>query len=89
MLYTANLPRYLWGEAILAATFLYNRTPYSALGFKTPFELKNNRKPVISNIKVFSSLCYYRDNSSKLKLNPRGIKTILIGYGQEANLYKV
>jgi len=80
MLYTANLPRYLWGEAILATTFLYNQTPHLALGFKTPFKSKNNRKPVIFNIKVFSSLCYYRDNSSKLKLNLRGIKAILIGY---------
>ena len=89
LIYTANLPRYFWGEALLAAAFLYNRTPHSALEGITPFEAKNSRKPVITNIKVFGSLCYYKDNSPKTKLDPRGVKAILIGYGQEANLYKV
>jgi hypothetical protein len=31
MIYTANLPLYLWGEALLAAVHLYNITPHSAL----------------------------------------------------------
>jgi hypothetical protein len=33
-----NTPRYLWGEALLASVYLYNRTPYSSLGYKTPIK---------------------------------------------------
>ena len=40
LLYNANLPFILWGEALLAAIYLYNRTPHSQINFKTPYELK-------------------------------------------------
>ena len=53
LLYTAKLPNYYWGEAALAATYLYNRTLHSALeGFITPYEAKKGKKPNIFNIKV-------------------------------------
>ena len=89
IIYTANLPRYLWREALNTAIFLYNRTPHSALDLIIPFKALNKSKPIISNIKVFSSLYYYKDNSFKLKLDPRGRKAILIRYSKEANLYKI
>ena len=91
MVYTANLPRFLWGYAVIAAAYLYNRTPHSSLNnYITPFEAKTERKPLVSHIKVFGSLCYYRDNSPKLKLDPRGQKGLLIGYAAgDANLYQI
>jgi len=65
-------------------------TPHSSLeGYKSPFEAKNQRLPVVDNIRTFGSVCYYKDNSQKVKLDPRGHKAILVGYGQEAHLYKV
>lgn len=90
MLYTANLPQFLWGEAILAAAFLYNITPHTALeSYISPFQAKKGYKPHINNVYIFGSICYYRDNTPKLKLAPRSNKAIIIGYGQEANIYKV
>ena len=83
------MPKYLWRETLLTAAFLYNKTPHSALNFKTPFEAKTNKKPILTHIKVFGSLCYYKDNSQKLKLDPRGIQGILIGFGEETHLYKI
>jgi hypothetical protein len=52
LIYNSNLPLYLWGEAVLAATYLYNRTPYSSINFKIPYESKYNTKPHISNMRV-------------------------------------
>ena len=38
----------------MAAEYLYNRTPHSALRNKTLYELKYGQKPDISNIRVES-----------------------------------
>ena len=89
LIYTANLPRYLWGEALLASVYIYNRTPHSSLQFKTPFEVKNNQKPILNNIKIFGSICYYSNNKAKSKLEPRANKGVLIGYGEQSNIYKI
>jgi hypothetical protein len=39
LMYTMNVPRFLWGEAIIPATYLINRTPSRTLGMKSPSEL--------------------------------------------------
>ncbi|GJQ87000.1 hypothetical protein Trydic_g12583 [Trypoxylus dichotomus] len=39
MMLGTNLPKNLWNEAILAAVYLLNRSPTSALGNTTPAEL--------------------------------------------------
>jgi hypothetical protein len=80
MLITASLPKIYWAEALVAAVFLYNRTPHSYLGYKTPYEAKNKAKPDISNIRVWGSLSYKREPITK-KLDPRAGIYILIGYG--------
>ena len=88
LLYNSKAPKYLWGEAFLASIYLYNITPHSSLGFKSPFEVYNNYKPNTSNIKTWGSLVYYNTNKYKTKLEPRNNKAILIGY-MNNNIYKV
>ena len=88
LLANSNLPKTLWGEACLAATYLYNRTPHSSINFKTPYERKYGAKPDISNIKTFGSICYYKNKGSSLtKLDDKAIKGVLVGFHE--NLYKV
>ena len=89
ILLEANLPLYLWGEALLAVVYIYNRTPHSAISYKTPYEMKNNTKPDISNIKIWGSVVYYKDktNNNNSKLKPKAKRGILIGYGQ--NQYRI
>jgi len=88
LLFNSNTPLYLWGEAVLAATYLYNRTPHSALNNKTPYELKYNSKPNISNIRVWGSITYYKNKGNNIKkLEPKANKGILIGYSQ--NQYRI
>jgi len=49
LIFKANIPLYLWGEAALAAVYIYNRSPHKALNYKTPYEYKYNKKPDISH----------------------------------------
>ena len=47
-----------------------------------------NTKPDITNIKVFGLIAYYKDKAIGVKkLDPRGKKVILIGFGK--NLYRL
>jgi hypothetical protein len=80
LLIQANLPKQLWGEAISAAIYLFNRTPNSTLSFKTPFELAFGKKPDISEIRIWGSLIYKKNAETKGKLEPRASSYYLIGY---------
>lgn len=88
VLIQSNSPSYLWGEALEAITYIYNRTPHRALSFKTPYELLNGVKPNILNIKTWGSLAYYHTNEYISKLSPRKEEAIIIGYS-EYNHYKL
>ena len=90
LLLTSKAPTYLWGEALLTAVYLYNRTPHSSLGFKTPYELYHGIKPSYNNIKTWGSIVYYSDNKpGKPKLQNRKRKAVLVGYGENNYIYKV
>jgi hypothetical protein len=88
LLFRSNLPKKYWGEALLSAAYLYNRTPNQAIGYRTPYELKYNKKPNISHIKAWGSLAYkYIAKEQRIKLDKRATPYYLIGYRH--NQYKV
>nr|GFA25587.1 hypothetical protein [Tanacetum cinerariifolium] len=58
MLTFANLPSFLWAEAIATACFTQNRSIIHKHFDKTPYELFNKRKPNIKFFRVFGCRCY-------------------------------
>nr|GFB45078.1 retrovirus-related Pol polyprotein from transposon TNT 1-94 [Tanacetum cinerariifolium] len=72
MLTFANLPLFLWAEAIATTCFTQNRSIIHKRFDKTPYELINKRKPNIKFFRVFGCRCYllndYED-VGKLKAN--------------------
>lgn len=59
LMVTNYVPKQLWGEAVLTATYLINHMPFHVLNFETPYQSLLNPYPHIrfmSNIplKVFS-----------------------------------
>ena len=91
----------LWAEACRVAVYVRNRLPHSQLKqrqpepgkTKTPFEMLYNKKPLISHLQPFGSLCYIHIPEDRRpagsKLHPRAERAMFIGYTESPYIYKV
>lgn len=83
LLFQASLPLRFWGESILTATYLINRTPMKLLHYKSPSEMLYGSRPTYDHIRTFGSLCYARRVArDQDKFQTRGIRCIFLGYPQ-------
>jgi hypothetical protein len=80
-MYTMNVPKFFWSEAVMTATHLINRMPSRVLGMKTPCEMIFGKNEFIVPPKVFECTCFVRDHRPSVrKLDPQAVKCIFIGY---------
>lgn len=80
-LFQAKLPVKFWGESILTAAHIINRTPTQLLGGKTPYEMIHGKAPVYEMIRVFGCMCYaHWRPRSKDKFAERSRKCLFVGY---------
>ncbi|CAM8951545.1 unnamed protein product [Rhodiola kirilowii] len=94
MSFKTKVPRYLWGEAVLTATYLINRLPSRILGFKTPIQMLTACFPttrLVTNIplKVFGSVAFVHNHDPRRsKFDPKAHKCIFVGYPTNQRGYK-
>jgi len=89
LMYTMNVPKFLWSEAVLTATYLINRIPSRVLQMKTPYEMLFGKNEFIVPPKVFGCTCFVRDHRPSVgKLDPRAVKCIFVGYSSVQKGYK-
>jgi len=89
LMFTMNVPKFLWSEAVLTATYLINRTPSRVLEMKTPYEMIFGRNEFVLPLKVFGCTCFVRDHIPSVgKLDPRAVKCIFVGYSSSQKGYK-
>nr|GEX42420.1 hypothetical protein [Tanacetum cinerariifolium] len=90
MLTFANLPSFLWAEAIAIACFTQNRSIIHKRFDKTPYELINKRKPNIKFFRVFGCRCYLlNDYEDAGKLKAKGDIGVLFGYPKESAAFRI
>ena len=90
MIHHAKLPLHFWAEAVNTAVYLHNRSPTATLKDKTPFECWFDKKPDISNLRVFGCVCYMHvPNGERQKLDPKSRKGIFVGYPEGTKGYKL
>nr|GEV70438.1 retrovirus-related Pol polyprotein from transposon TNT 1-94 [Tanacetum cinerariifolium] len=89
MLTFANLPSFLWAEAITTACFTQNLLIIHKRFDKTPYELINKRKPNIKFFRVFGCRCYLLNDYEDFgKLKAKGDIGAFVGYSKESNAFR-
>lgn len=58
MLSNSKLPRTFWGEAVNTTLYLINRSPSTALNFKTRQEVWSGHPPNFKHLRVFGCAAY-------------------------------
>lgn len=89
MLTGANLPKYLWAEAVATANYVRNRSPVSGRD-KTPWELFFGTKPDVSHLRTFGARVYVvTPKELRNKLDSTSEAGRFIGYPSGTKGYKI
>ncbi|KAI0991749.1 hypothetical protein K3495_g16438, partial [Podosphaera aphanis] len=80
MLIERRLPEFLWGEAVLHASWIRNRSPTATLHGKTPIEVLTKTHPNLSIAQEFGKDVYVLEEISRPKTQPRARKVIFTGF---------
>ena len=87
MLHDQDLPMHLWAEVARTAVYVQNHTPHRVLENKTPEEVFFDKKPEVSQLKIFCFPMYIHILKEKrTKLDPSGKKGIFVGYSESLRL---
>ena len=93
-MFSTNVPKHFWGDAILTVAFLINHMPSQILKFQTPLQVLLQHFPttrILSTIplKVFGCSIFVHIHSyDHGKLDPRSIKCMFLGYSPNQKGYK-
>ena len=81
LLFQSSLSSKFWGESVLTAAHLINRTPSRLLKGKIPYELIYNTPPKYENLRVFGCLAFaHNQRRGGDKFEARSRKCIFLGY---------
>nr|GEW53673.1 hypothetical protein [Tanacetum cinerariifolium] len=90
MLRFANLPLFLWAEAIVTACFTQNRSIIHKRFDKTHYELMNKRIPNIKFFRMFECRCYLLNDYEDVgKLKEKGDIGVFVGYSKDSAAFRI
>ena len=81
MLHQSGLPKFLWGEAMLHANWLKNRTSTCTLDNMTPYEALISHKPNLSNLHEWGTKVWVH-NATNSKLEGQSNIGCWVGYDE-------
>ena len=88
MMISMNVPKHLWGQAVLTAAYLINRVPSRILDWKSPFEMLRGTMQNNLPLRTFGCVCFVQDNRPNVgKLDPRAVRCIFVGYSATKKEY--
>jgi hypothetical protein len=78
-----------WGEAVVMAVYILNRSPTKALNGRTSYEVWHGRKSAVSHLWVFGCLTFAKEISHIGKLDDRSTLGVFISYAEGSNAYRI
>jgi hypothetical protein len=78
-----------WGEAVVMAVYIINRSPTKALNSRTPYEAWHGRKAAVSHLRVFGCLTFAKELGHTSKLDDRSTPGVFIGYAEGSKAYRI
>ena len=90
MLHDQSLPFFLWAEACSTAIYVLNRSPYCALGSKTPKDTFTGKVPEIGHFQIFGCLTYsHVPYEKRTKLEATCECGIFVGYDETSKALRI
>jgi hypothetical protein len=80
MMMSMNVPKHLWGQAILTATYLINRMPSQVLDWKSPIKMLKGKNQDVIPLKTFGCVLRTGQQTECGKLDPKTVKCVFVGY---------
>ena len=78
------------GLAVETAVYLRNKCPHAALPKQTPHFRWFGKKPDLSNLRVFGTVCYpHIPHETRQQLEYRARRAYLVGYSDKAKAWKL
>ena len=83
LLIQADLPKFLWAEAVQFVVWLKNRSLTRAIGNVTPYERLTGQKPNLAGVPEWGQ-CVWVHNDSGTKLDARASAARWVGYDADS-----
>jgi hypothetical protein len=83
------MPAVFWGEAVVTAVYILNRSPTKALDGRTPYEAWHGRKPAVSHLQVFGCLAFAKELGHISKLDDRSTPRVFICYAEGSKACRI
>ena len=89
MLKAMHVPGRFWGEAVLTAVFILNRSPTRSVEGMTPHEAWYGAKPPVHFFRTFGCVAHVKvAGGHQKKLNDRSTPMVFIGYEPGSKAYR-
>lgn len=82
-------PSTLWGELMLTAVYLSNRSPHAALGGATPYFKMYGKEADLSGLRVIGARAFVHHERYTKKLSDRAFEGKLCGFSQDSKAYRI
>jgi hypothetical protein len=84
-----GMPAVFWGEAVVTAVYILNRSHTKALNGRMPYEAWHGRKAAVSQLRIFDCLVFAKELDHIDKLNDRSTPGVFIGFAEGLKAYHI
>ena len=90
LLKSMEIPRIFWAEAVRRSVYLLNRLPTKSMGYRTPYEGWNGRKPHLGHLRVFGCKGHVKIMGTHLKkLDDRSVPLVYFGVEEGSKAHRM